>query len=295
MKTTIFIAFILLAAIVSNAQTKIACIGNSITAGTAVGGPANAYPAYLQTLLGTKYVVHNDGVTTTTMLKKGDLPYWQHGMLPDVFSFLPNIITIKLGTNDTKPQNWDAHYMDFKKDYIAMIDTLASVVSHPKIWLILPVPVLITNYGINDTALQKIIPIIKQIALEKALPVIDANTPLKNHMQWYNSDGVHPNAVGEDTIAHIIYRALTAPTSLIASAHSTTPSSETSMGRLCMNGFSTEAMLKVPENVTGLEVYSLQGKKLFQCRFNGIHDAEYFKGIKVMAASEVVYVKYVRK
>jgi lysophospholipase L1-like esterase len=191
----------------SIAQIKVACIGNSITAGTAVGAN-NSYPAFLQTLLGSRYAVHNDGVSATTMLKNGDTPYWKNGMLNDVFSFLPAIITIKLGTNDTKPQNWDNNYQYFKRDYGAMIDTLNLIATHPKIWLILPVPVFSTNYGIRDSALRKIIPIIKQIASERGLPVIDANTPLKMFPNYF-ADGVHPSAAGEDTIAHIIYRALT--------------------------------------------------------------------------------------
>jgi poly(3-hydroxybutyrate) depolymerase/lysophospholipase L1-like esterase len=191
----------------SIAQIKVACIGNSITAGTAVGAN-NSYPAFLQTLLGSGYTVHNDGVSATTMLKNGDSPYWKNGMLNDVFSFLPAIITIKLGTNDTKSQNWDSFHQNFKRDYGAMIDTLNLIATHPKIWLILPVPVISTNYGIRDSALQKILIIIKQIASEKGLPVIDANTPLKMFPNYF-SDGVHPSAAGEDTIAHIIYRALT--------------------------------------------------------------------------------------
>ena len=194
---------------ISFAQIRVACIGNSITAGTVVGAN-NSYPAFLQTLLGIGYAVHNDGVSGTTMLKSGDSPYWTNGMLSDVFSFLPNTITVMLGTNDTKSQNWDAHYQSFKADYEAMIDTLNGIASHPKIWLILPVPVISTNYGINDTALQKILVVIRQIAAKKNLSVIDANTPLKAFPQYF-SDGVHPNAAGEDTIAHIVYRALMSP------------------------------------------------------------------------------------
>ncbi|MDB5050959.1 MAG: Alpha-L-fucosidase [Fibrobacteres bacterium] len=192
------------------AQIKIACIGNSITEGTVVGGNANAYPAALQKLLGTGYLVQNDGVSSTTLLKSGDTPYWTKGKLKDAFTFQPDIITMKLGTNDTKPQNWDAHKQDFKKDCLAMIDTLGSMASHPKIWIVLPVPVIKSSYGINDTALQKIIVILKQVAMEKNLPIIDANTPLKGKAQLFMDDGVHPNQAGEDTLGHVFYRALTA-------------------------------------------------------------------------------------
>ena len=208
MKKQLFVfVYVLVLATVSMAQIKICCIGNSITAGTAVGA-AYAYPAYLQKLLGTGYTIHNDGVSGTTLLKNGDSPYWKNGMLSDVFSFSPNIITIMLGTNDTKPQNWDSNYQYFTRDYEALIDTLNLISSHPKIWLILPVPVISTNYGIRDSALQKILPMIKQVASIKGLPLIDENTPLKA-MAGHFPDGVHPDSTGEDTMAHVVYRALT--------------------------------------------------------------------------------------
>jgi acyl-CoA thioesterase I len=200
------IAVILLVAGTATAQIKVACIGNSITAGATVAA-GQAYPERLQQLLGTGYTVQNEGVTTTTMLKDGDTPYWTRGKLSQVWTFQPAIVTIKLGTNDTKTQNWDAHYALFKRDYAAMIDTLNRLTSKPKIWLILPVPIWANSFDIRDSALQKIIPIINQIAAEKGLPVIDANTPLKNFKSYF-PDGVHPNAAGQDTIAHVVYRAL---------------------------------------------------------------------------------------
>jgi lysophospholipase L1-like esterase len=199
-------------------KIKIACVGNSITYGYGLSSPTTqSYPGRLQTLFGTgNYTVENDGVNATTLLKNGDNPYWKNGRLPQVFSFQPTIVTIKLGTNDTKPQNWDSHNQEFKRDYLAMIDTLSSMASKPKIWLVLPVPVFnnatAISWGIRDSIIKKIIPIIKQIGSERGVPVIDVNTPLLAFPQYFSVDGVHPNAAGEDTIAHVIYRVLLAAT-----------------------------------------------------------------------------------
>ena len=79
-------------------QIKIACVGNSITAGE--------YPAMLQTLLGSGYLVQNDGKPGAALLKTSNDPYWNVPQFKDVFTFKPAIITIKLGTNDSKPGNW---------------------------------------------------------------------------------------------------------------------------------------------------------------------------------------------
>lgn len=202
------------------AQVKVCCIGNSITFGYGLPDQdrvAKSYPGRLQTLFGTtKYTVENDGVNSTTLLKYGDNPYWKTVTFSQVFTFQPDIITIKLGTNDTKPYNWDVHWRDFKGDYLWMIDTLSSMASKPKIWLVLPVPVFDhpvgASWGIRDSVIKKIIPIIKEIGVERGLPVIDANTLLQSFPQYFSVDGVHPSEAGLDTIARVIYRRLSAVT-----------------------------------------------------------------------------------
>ncbi len=204
---SIIILFLFSGIISAATQIKVACIGNSITQNS-------TYVVSLLKLLGsTGYKVENDGISGTTLLKKGDHPYWVEGKFKQVFALQPNIVTIKLGTNDTKLQNWDSHCGEFKRDYLAMIDTLNTLASKPKIWIVLPVPIFPNTYGIRDSALQKIMVILKQIGQERGLPVVDANTPLKNFRQYF-SDGVHPNAAGSDTIAHVIYRALTSTVSV---------------------------------------------------------------------------------
>jgi alpha-L-fucosidase 2 len=194
---------------ITQAQIKVACIGNSITEGTGLSNPSTlAYPGRLQALLGSNYQVQNDGVSGTTLLKKGDNPYWTNGKLSNALAFKPNIVTIKLGTNDTKQQNWDAHKDEFMRDYLALLDTLNALSTKPRIFLVLPVPIWSNGYGIRDSALKKIIIILKQIADERGLPVIDCNTPLLSAQSFFG-DGVHPNAAGADSIARIIYRSIT--------------------------------------------------------------------------------------
>jgi acyl-CoA thioesterase-1 len=218
------IAVIVCAAVAVSAQTKIACIGNSITYGYGLSDTTKRYPSVLRQLLGTSlYTVQNDGVNSTTMSKKGNVPYWTQGKLAQVFTLQPAIVTIMLGTNDTKPMNWDSlgYGTQFKTDYLAMIDTLAAMASKPKIYVALPVPVFYNptqTWGIRDSVVQEIIPIIQQVAAQRpGVVVVDANTPLKGFSQYFATDGVHPNAAGEDTIAHVFYRAI------IATAYTVTP------------------------------------------------------------------------
>jgi len=212
MKKAYLIATLIVAVGFGNgaAQTKIACIGNSITYGYTLSDTTKRYPSVLRQLLGTaQYAVQNDGVNSTTMLKNGNIPYWTNGKLSDVFAFQPDMVTIMLGTNDTKAVNWDTYGSEFKQDYEAFIDTLNTLASKPKIFLALPAPIFTNTMGIRDSIMvNKIIPIIKQIGAYRGLWVIDANTPLRGFSSYF-PDGVHPNQTGADSIAHIFYRCIT--------------------------------------------------------------------------------------
>ncbi len=52
-------------------------------------------------------------------------------------AFNPNIVVIKLGTNDSKSFNW-VHKADFIKDTQTMIDAFKALPSQPEIYLCYP-------------------------------------------------------------------------------------------------------------------------------------------------------------
>ncbi len=101
---------------------KVACVGDSITFGARVEGRAkNNYPAQLQCILGSGYRVENFGVSGRTMLSKGNLPWINHPYYRQVADYDPDIVVIKLGTNDAKPVNWN-HKAEFLSDTLKLID-----------------------------------------------------------------------------------------------------------------------------------------------------------------------------
>lgn len=192
--------------------TKIACIGDSITEGSGVDNPSvNAYPVVLGRLLGTNYITRNFGVSGRTLLKKGDYPYWREAAFRNATNFNPDIVTIKLGTNDSKPQNW--RYKDqFAVDLRNMIEVFSNLPSHPKIFLCLPVPAYAINFDINPDIIQnEIIPIIHQVAIEKGLQTIDLYSALSGRPELF-PDNIHPNAVGAALIARTIQSAILSAT-----------------------------------------------------------------------------------
>src|SRR5262249_43993442 len=125
-----------------------------------------------------------------------------------VDAYDPDAIVIKLGTNDSKPQNWK-HGDQFETNLRAMVDHFQALPGKPKIWICLPVPVYETRWGINDEIVRgEIIPKIKKIAAEKSLPTIDLYLALSDKPTLF-PDKVHPNAAGARLIARAVYSALT--------------------------------------------------------------------------------------
>jgi acyl-CoA thioesterase-1 len=184
-------------------QVKVACIGDSITEGAGHEQQSKtAYPVILEQLLGADYIVLNAGRSGATMLKESDLSYWNCKEISNVFTYKPDIIIIKLGTNDSKYHNWNQE--NFRDDYQRMIDTLNTIDGEPQIYLCLPVPVFETKWGINDSTLNYgVIPTIKDIATTNNLSLIDLNTIFLTKPEYF-PDAIHPNEKGAEQIAIVI-------------------------------------------------------------------------------------------
>jgi len=188
---------------------RVACIGDSITFGASIKNrDRDCYPAQLGRMLGEKWQARNFGVSGATLLKKGDLPYWNQQAFKDALAYNPNVVIIKLGTNDTKPQNWKFKD-EFASDYADMIDRFAELPSGPRIWICQPVPAYGERWGISETRIKnEVIPLINQIARSKHVPVIDLYGPLSDKPELF-PDLIHPNAEGAYGIAKEIYAVLT--------------------------------------------------------------------------------------
>jgi lysophospholipase L1-like esterase len=102
----LFMSMLLTASAQNNKIIKVACIGNSITYGSGIQDREKyAYPSQLQQMLGRGWEVKNFGISGRTLLKKGDYPYRNEQAFSDAKNFNPDVVIIKLGTNDTKPWN----------------------------------------------------------------------------------------------------------------------------------------------------------------------------------------------
>jgi len=186
---------------------RVACIGDSITAGSGAS-PGHSYPAQLQKLLGENWLVQNFGVSARTLLRKGDLPYWNEKSFTNAINSNPNVVIILLGANDSKPQNW-IHNDEFATDYNDLVKTFLSLPSKPAVYVCRPTPVTEAgNYGINEAGVQKEISIINRIAEDYNLGIIDMHAALADKARFL-PDRVHPNNEGAGEMAKTAYRMLT--------------------------------------------------------------------------------------
>jgi acyl-CoA thioesterase-1 len=207
MKVALFLVLLFMA-ILSSAQVKVkvACIGNSITEGAEIE-KALRYPEQLQTMLGDGYEVRNYGLGGRTLLRKGDFSYWQEEKYKEVLAWNPDVIIIKLGTNDSKPQNW-IYADEFEKDYRDFIRSFKHPGGHKRIYICTPVPVFRDEWGITANIVNdEIIPKIKTVAKAEGVPVVDLYNPMLEKADLF-PDGVHPNAGGARLIAEEVYKAL---------------------------------------------------------------------------------------
>ncbi len=204
---------------------RVACIGNSITDGHGIDmASQHGYPALLQRMLGNDYWVKNFGVSGRTLLDKGDFPYTNEVAWQDAQAFKPDIVILKLGTNDSKPQNWQ-YGESFKQDLKNLITKLCPSLNvptkkkgkknkmpmdvTPKIYLCTPLPAFKSSWDINESIIaNNIIPIQLEVAKEYGLNVIDLHTLFADSSDLLFPDGIHPNEKGVRKMAEIISNTL---------------------------------------------------------------------------------------
>lgn len=185
---------------------KVACIGDSITAGFGISKDHLNYPQQLAAKLGPGYKVQNFGASGRTMLNSGNAPYQRTRNWTDAQAFQPDIAIVILGTNDSKPVNF-AHITQFADDATALVRTLKALPSKTRVFIALPTPVFKTAFTINEENMIPIRGLIKSVAAQEKIPVIDLSAALADQKRLFG-DGVHPNGAGAELIANAVIETL---------------------------------------------------------------------------------------
>jgi lysophospholipase L1-like esterase len=212
-------------------KIRVACMGNSITAGF------YNYPTPLGALLGDDYDVRSFGKGGSGVFIEDrfafdgnyDGVYVRSQEFADALAFNPNIVTIKLGTNDVgefffcEKNFWytdcskkilrDGVRERFKADYMTLINDVKALPANPRIILCYPVRLYPKGMFGQGAAMDEVIrteqrAIINEIAAEQGFEVIDLWEPTKD-MEENFPDGCHPNHQGSYTIAKAVYQGIT--------------------------------------------------------------------------------------
>lgn len=192
---------------------RVACVGDSITAGVMSSGGDHPYPQQLQLLLDVahgkgNYSVTNLGACGSTMLKHGNSPFWKRPQYDALTQNKWDVVTIMLGTNDAKdpgshgPNNWQhdcggtanpvLDNCSFASDYHDMIELVKTLGTAPgvapKIYVLIPPPLMQTDaYGMNETVINSVFPKLlpKIAAAHPAVTgVVDMFVPMGGEAQW---------------------------------------------------------------------------------------------------------------
>ncbi|HCS53055.1 sulfatase-like hydrolase/transferase [Rubinisphaera sp.] len=197
---------------------RVACLGDSITAGARVDAKTESYPARLQVLLGENFEVRNFGIGGATLIRTGRPSIWSN--LDAVKKFQPHITVISLGTNDTVGggrKNWE-QIARFEDDYSELITELANLPTKPQIIVCTPTAMVLTTPDLSEkrlsdlterkTRLQELCERIRKVAKNhegKNVFLLELNEVLQDRPELLsNGDGVHPNSKGYLAIAQTV-------------------------------------------------------------------------------------------
>ena len=191
---------------------KIACIGDSVTAGYLLGNAGSeSYPSQLQALMGESYHIGNFGHSGATLLKKGHKPYYKTKEFADAIAFNPDIAIIHLGLNDTDPRNWPNYKEEFDADFTWLIDTLKKQNPAIKIFICKMTPIFNEHprfkSGTRDWYWQ-IQSHIANIAKANQVGIIDLHQNLYPRPDLF-PDALHPNKEGASILAKTVYQNIT--------------------------------------------------------------------------------------
>ncbi len=206
----------------SQKPIRVACVGDSITAGARVDAKTESYPAQLQSILGAPFQVQNFGLGGATLIKPGRPNVWQR--IQAVIDYQPHIVVISLGTNDTvggNRRNWE-RIDRFDTDYRDLIAQLAALPTHPRILLCTPTamvlntphldPERLSNLRERKPRLQELCRRVRDLAARTAhqnVTLLELNAVLQGRPDLLTQkDGVHPNRAGYQAIAQTVAKAI---------------------------------------------------------------------------------------
>jgi len=230
----------------------VACVGDSITAGTT----GYNYPMYLQEMLGSGYEVKNFGLGGAAVRykaeKDGSFFWYGSTQYQGSLSYDADIVFVMMGTNDVGSSLLQLKKY-FKEDYYnylvkPYLDKGATVVmmTSPFAYEYTMHNANVINTTIRDHQLA--------LAEEKGLRIIDMNTATSGMRECF-PDGLHGNQSGYTVIAETIYKEYFGGNVATVNV-TTTPGALVSIGRVGIKANEETGVATLPV-LTGTQSFSV--------------------------------------
>lgn len=180
---------------------RVACVGDSITAGGGLADPAaDAWPARLGILLGPLYEVRGFGAGGRSAGAGSDYPYADTPEAEAARRYAPHRLVVALGTNDAWPQNWRRRDR-FAADYAALVQSYRELPTRPRAYLCTPPPVFgPVPGGLTADKVVWLAERVRAVAGRLRLPLVDLHARLADAGGLF-PDHLHPDPAGADRIA----------------------------------------------------------------------------------------------
>ncbi len=204
-----------------NTNIKVACVGDSITAGSGITDKdTNSYPARLGSMLGSGYEVANFGIGGSYILpadhpynKRQDktLSYRDTQQYKDSVKFSPDVVIIMLGTNDALSSMLSKEAVDaVEQEYVKLINSYKELDSVKRVYVVSS-PLSVLNIGssmLTDGTLQKM----QENAAKKTESEFVNAFPLVREYydtMLHTSDRLHPNDRCVEVLPSVIHSLIT--------------------------------------------------------------------------------------
>ena len=179
----------------------IACVGDSTTFGMNIRDRANlSYPAQLQKMLGSQYVVSNFGSNGATAIRSTPNlgPYITRDVYHQSLKTQPDVVILTLGANDSKASFWDEQ--KYQTDLTILLKKYLALT--PNVLLGLPAPAFNQPgpWDVNEVNLVRARTLVRNLANEYNLGLVDFHSALLDE-KLFQPDGVHPNYLGAQQMA----------------------------------------------------------------------------------------------
>lgn len=175
-----------------NDPNLVVALGDSITHGLGVSG-GESYPAQLS------------GMTGRPVVNSGQDGEWSAGGRSRVGGVLrryqPGYLLVMYGANDIIGREGSS----------VIVENLRAIVQAAKANQTIPIVATVTPgfpyHDFIEPRVESLNPLIVQMAKEEGVPVVDTFTAV-NDVNYFQSDGLHPNAAGYGQIAAVFSEAL---------------------------------------------------------------------------------------